>query len=331
MPITSLSTRYSLTEADPHESRGEFASEVRKGLASVPKQLPCRFLYDEVGSQLFEEICDLPEYYLTRAEDEILERSSDEIASCLAEPVALVELGSGSSTKTRRLIEALLRRQGRLRYVPVDISRSILDESARSLLESYGGLEIHAIAAEYQEGLRHVRRERTRAKLLAWLGSNVGNFDRAAAAGFLRTIRAAMRDEDHLLIGVDLRKGADVLEPAYDDPAGVTARFNKNLLGRINRELGGHFDLDRFEHRATWREREGRVELGLVSREAQTVAIDGLDAAVEFEAGEFVHTEDSHKYSLDELAALARESGMESVRHWLDAGERFSLSLLRPR
>jgi dimethylhistidine N-methyltransferase len=243
MRQSRLSSRYFLAESDPHDERATFGEEIAQGLRAARKWIPCRFMYDQAGSGLFEEICDLPEYYVTRAERQILEDHSDEIAGSFAEPVSLAELGSGSSLKTRLLIEAFLRRQGTLRYVPVDISRSMLDESARELLDDYGGLEIHAIASEYVDGLRRVGGETERPKLIAWLGSNVGNFDRAAASRFLRRIRDAMGERDRLLLGVDLRKDRAVLEAAYDDAAGVTARFNLNLLERINRDLDGGFDV----------------------------------------------------------------------------------------
>jgi dimethylhistidine N-methyltransferase len=328
MRQSRLSSRYSLAEIDPHEEHDAFREEIAAGLSAERKRIPCRFLYDEAGSGLFEEICELPEYYVTRAERQILEDHSDEIAACFAEPISLAELGSGSSAKTRLLIEAFLRRQGTLRYVPVDISRSMLDESARELLDDYGGLEIHAIAGEYLDGLRRVRGETGRPKLIAWLGSNVGNFDRAAAGRFLGRIRDALGERDRLLLGVDLRKDRTVLESAYDDAAGVTARFNLNLLERINRDLDGDFDVRGFAHRATYLEDEGRVVLELVSCRDQQVRIGALDLVVGLAAGEGIHTEDSYKYSFEEVAALAAAADLEVERRWLDARGDYSLYLL---
>jgi dimethylhistidine N-methyltransferase len=329
MESKPVSPRYALTESDPHHGLDDFAAAVSAGLGARPKTLPCRFLYDERGSELFEEICELPEYYLTRAERRLLEKHADAIAALLPTPIALAELGSGSSSKTRLLIEALLRRQPRLRYVPIDISRSILEESAGALLADYRGLEIHAIAGEYQDGLRHVRRETRVPKLVAWLGSNVGNFDRRSAARFLRGIREVLSDADRVLVGIDLRKDGFRLLRAYDDAAGVTARFNLNLLERINRELDGGFDVARFAHRAEWREAEGRVKLVLESREAQAVPIKGIDRVVRFERGEHIHTEDSYKYDFGEIDALARASGLTLEARWLE-DEGYSLNLLRP-
>jgi len=328
MTSTATPSRYTLLESDPHAQRASFAEAVAQGLGTDPKSLPCRFLYDAQGSDLFEEICRLPEYYLTRAEREILERRADEIAACAGPCEELVELGSGSASKTRLLIEAFLRGGRRLRYVPIDISRSALAESAKSLLGDYPRLEIHAIAGEYERGLRHLRADADAPRMIMWLGSNIGNFDRADAARFLTHVRDAMREGDRLLVGIDLRKDRRSLERAYDDASGVTARFNLNLLARINRELGGRFELDAFRHEAIWRAREGRVELSLVSRRDQEIAIRALDLVVKLRKGERIHTEDSFKYSLKEIAEVAREAGLCVVTRWFDAAERFSLNLL---
>ncbi|MGI8424186.1 MAG: L-histidine N(alpha)-methyltransferase [Chloroflexota bacterium] len=330
--------RYSLESIAPAEPAASFAEEVRSGLTATPKFLECRFFYDEAGSQLFEEICGLPEYYLTRAEREILASHADEIAQ-RAPAATLVELGSGSATKTRLLIDALLRLFGEpgeqhattLCYVPIDISREMLEDSSRALLAAYPRLAIHAVAAEYRDGLRRLRDAGFEGpKLVVWLGSNVGNFERAEAADFLRDVRSALHAEDRLLAGIDLRKSRAVLEPAYDDAQGVTARFNKNLLKRINDELGGHFDLKGFGHRAEYDEVEGRIEMYLVSRDAQTVSIDALDLRIAFAPGEAIHTENSYKYSAAEVDTLAAEAGFTVQTSWQDAAGRFGDYLLRP-
>ena len=326
----NASSRFTLIQAAVEGELPSFSEEVEAGLSAARKTLPCRFLYDEQGSQLFEEICDLPEYYVTRAEREILEHRADEIAACFSGRTMLAELGSGSSTKTRLLIEAFLRRHGGLRYVPVDISGKMLEASALELLEDYDALEIRAIHSEYHEGLRHVRALTDRAKLVAWLGSTVGNLDRNEAARFLRGVRAALGENDRLLIGIDLRKESGVLERAYDDSQGVTARFSLNLLERINRELGGRFELDDFRHQAIYRKSEGRVEIQLVSRRAQRVEIRALGMEVEFDEGEGIYTENAFKYSVAEVDALAAAAGMTVDHQWLDPEERFSLNLLAP-
>jgi len=320
--------RYTLLESDPHAQRASFAEAVAQGLGSDPKTLPCRFLYDAQGSELFEEICRLPEYYLTRAEREILEQRAGEIAAAAGPCGELVELGSGSASKTRLLIEAFLRSGRDLRYVPIDISRSALAESAKSLQGDYPLLEIRAIAGEYEKGLRHLQADADAPRLILWLGSNIGNFDRADAARFLTHVRDAMRARDRLLVGIDLRKDRRSLERAYDDASGVTARFNLNLLARINRELGGRFDLSAFRHEAIWRAREGRVELSLVSRRDQEISIRAQGLVVKLRKGERIHTEDSFKYSLREISEVAREAGLAVVHRWLDGAARFSLNLL---
>ena len=324
--------RLTLVEAD-RALPSDFAADVRAGLTAPRKQLSCRHFYDAEGSALFEEICALPEYYLTRAEQEILDAHAGAIVAAATPDAALVELGSGSAVKTRTIIEAALAARGRddkmVRYVPIDISRSMLLESSRALLEDYAAVEITAIAAEYRAGLRWLERQRE-PKLILWLGSNVGNFARPEAARFLRGVRAAMSPADRLLMGVDLRKPRAILEAAYDDAAGVTARFNLNLLARINRELGGHFELDAFRHRARWNERLGRVEIRIESLRAQQVRIDALRLDVPFRAGEKIYTESSYKYSFAEIERLARAAGLVVDERWLDGRRRFSVNLLAP-
>ncbi len=331
MPQASADTteeRFTLIEADA-ALPSDFAADVRAGLTAPQKRLSCRYFYDAEGSALFEQICELPEYYLTRAEQAILDQHAGEIVDGCPGDAAIVELGSGSATKTRALLEAALRRRTPVHYVPIDISRSMLEESSRALLGDYAGVEITAIAAEYRAGLRWLRRQRD-SKLVLWLGSNVGNFGRADAVRFLRGVHATLSPSDRLLMGVDLRKSRAALEAAYDDSAGVTARFNLNLLARINRELGGHFDLGSFSHRARWNERLGRVEINLESDRSQSVRIDGLGLEVAFDAGERIYTESSYKYSTAEIEQLARAAGMVVERRWLDAERRFSVNLLAP-
>ena len=323
--------RLTLVDVGTDDATDDLADAVRSGLEATPKSLPCRFFYDEEGSRIFEEICETPEYYPTRAEHSILERYAESIAGRFPSATDLVELGSGSSTKTRVLIEAFLHRHARLRYLPVDISRTMLEESALALLDDYDGLEIRAIAAEYADGLARIEREQPRRRLVLWLGSNVGNFSREAAARFVARVRDAIGEEDRFLIGIDLRKDAKVLEAAYDDAGGVTARFNKNVLVRINRELDGDFDVDAFEHRATYHRDAGTVSMHLVSSVRQRVAVGALDATFDFDAGEAIHTEDSVKYSPDEIDTLARAGGFDVETFWEDDDHCFRVSLFAPR
>jgi L-histidine N-alpha-methyltransferase len=331
MPRAQRSPRYAWIEQNRGARRDSFAQAVDDGLGTEPLSLPCRFFYDDVGSRLFEAICELPEYYLTRAEHEILARHANEIAARCPTPLFLAELGSGSATKTRLLIEAFLRHQGSLRYVPVDISQSMLDQSAQALLADYRGLEITAIASEYGDGLRHLGKDTRLPKLIAWLGSNIGNFPRADAHHFVAGIRDAMSADDRLLLGVDLRKDERALELAYDDAQGVTARFNKNLLARINRELGGSFDLADWSHRARVVDDGGRVEIGLVCRRSCGVRIAALGKSFRFARGDFIHTEDSIKYSQREIAELAVAASLRLEARWSDRERRFCVALLAPR
>jgi len=306
----------------------DLAAAVHAGLAATQKTLPCRFFYDQEGSALFEEICELPEYYVTRTEDEILRCRAPEIIAALPHRVDLVELGSGSSRKTRRIIEALLEHQRSLHYLPIDISATMLRETAQALSRDYPRLEVDPLALEYGAALERLPAKRQGPLLVLFLGGNLGNFDPAAAIGFLRQIAAAMQPGDGLLLGLDLHKEAAVLNAAYDDSQGVTARFNLNLLRRLNRELNADFDLDAFRHRAFYNEAEGRVEMHLVSLRDQGVRIAGK--CVEFRAGETIHTENSYKYTRAQIQALAHASGFSLQRAWTDEQAYFSVNLLTP-
>ncbi len=327
MAATS-SSRLVIHQATLPESENHFAGDVRAGLTSRPKTLPPKYFYDALGSQLFEAICLLPEYYLTRAETEIFAHHAAEVTAQLPSPVTVIELGSGSSIKTRLLIEALLARQGELHYQPIDISASILKHSAEKLLGDYLGLRITAQVNDYTRGLGSIARRSGERVLVLFLGSNIGNYMPEEARALLGEIRQALRAGDALLLGADLKKSAGTLEPAYDDALGVTAAFNLNLLLRINRELDADFNLAQFAHRAAFNEEESRIEIHLVSRIAQTVNIRSpkLQAGltVEFQAGEAIHTENSYKYNPAQLATLAGEAGFKPAKTWLDSEKRFS-------
>jgi len=310
------------------EPRAGLAEDVRRGLSSQPKRFLPKYFYDQLGSQLFEAICLLPEYYLTRAENEILERYADEIVSSVEGETTLLEMGSGSASKTRLIIEALLRKQPELLFIPVDISASALDSSSRILLQSYPQLKVEAYAADYFAGLAELKKKQRTRTLALFLGSNVSNFDPDEAHRFLHALRQVLRAGDALLLGADLKKERQVLEAAYNDALGVTAAFNLNVLARINRELGGNFDLTAFRHRAFYNEAAGRVEIYIESRRAQTVSIAQLEMEVEFGEGEQIHTENSYKYDLSEIGKLAAETGFTCARTWLDSEKRFSSNLL---
>lgn len=305
-----------------------FANDVRAGLTASPKFLFPKYFYDDLGSQLFEAICRLPEYYLTRAEREILSLHAQEIAGSIEGPVRLIELGSGSSEKTRYLIEALLERQKELHYIPVDISDASLEASSPDLLKAYPRLRITAYASDYFTALRAIAETGSTERTIAlFLGSNIGNFDPEEAQEFFREVRNVLRPGDALLVGADLKKSADILVPAYDDALGVTAAFNLNQLARINRELQGEFDIKKFAHRVLYNEELGRMELYLVSLANQTVRIRALDMEASFEEGETIYTESSYKFDLEQLSELARAPGFSLERTWFDNARRFSFNL----
>ncbi|MBL4770717.1 MAG: L-histidine N(alpha)-methyltransferase [Planctomycetes bacterium] len=332
MQLLNQSERFRLMGGPAPDMQAEFAADVLQGLSQPQKSLPCRHIYDAQGSRLFEEICALPEYYLTRAEAEILTQHSPAILAHMGQGFELVELGSGSAEKTRLLIAAALQSQTELHYRPIDISRDAIATSAVDLLADFPGLHIDGYASDYVTAL-HDLSASTDAKagprLILWLGSSVGNFDRPGAADFLRLLRAELRPCDALLLGADLRKQKPTLDAAYDDAAGTTARFNKNLLVRINNELGGNFPIEAFRYQANYEVDTGRVKMSLISTEACSVHIEQLDQDFSFEANEAIETEDSYKYSLAEIDTLAEASGFRVVDQWLDSRQRFSTSLLK--
>jgi dimethylhistidine N-methyltransferase len=308
-----------------------FAEAVRLGLLGRPKTLPWQYFYDEVGSNLFERICRLPEYYLTRTEDAILREHADAMVAGWDQAPAMIELGSGSSSKTRRLIAAAIRRFGWLHYIPIDVSPTILAESARVLAGRFPALRVTGHVANYRTELSRVAAKVSGPKLWVFLGSSLGNYDPEEANRLLARIARVSGPGDRLLLGTDLDKDPRVLEAAYDDAQGVTAQFNRNLLTRINRELGADFVPDRFVHRAIYRREAGRVEMHLVSRTDQVVRIPGADLrAVHFDEGESIHTENSHKYSPDALRSLARRSGYAEEAAWRDSQNLFQVQRWRP-
>lgn len=327
--------RLEIRTVDAAGARATFAEDVRSGLAEAPKSLPPKYFYDALGSKLFEAICLLPEYYLTRAEREILEANAGPILDAIGAPVEIVEFGSGSGEKTRVLFDAALDRQPELHYLPVDISEPALRASAETMLDEYVGLRITGYASDYDGAIASMcgdgRNGWNGRRLALFLGSNIGNLDETAACAFLAGVRSTLVQGDALLLGADLRKDARVLVDAYDDALGVTAAFNRNLLGRINRELGGDFDLASFRHEATYDEAAGTIRIHLRSRVAQTVTIASLGLHVDFDEGETIHTEDSRKYDVATIDRLAGATGFERTETWTDAAGRFSSNLLVAR
>ena len=326
-------TRLRFVEARVSQKPEMFSRVVANGLSAPQKSLPCRYFYDETGSRLFELICDLPEYYLTRTERSILEHHASQILVTAGDVSTLVEFGSGNACKTRILLDAAHNlaaehpdRARDLEYMPIDISGDFLYSAARSLLEDYPALRVTAIAAEYNDAMALLPVS-SAPRLFMFMGSNIGNFAPCEAAAFLGSIRSIMGDSDRLLVGVDLYKSAAVLEPAYNDAQGVTARFNKNLLNRINREPGADFNLDQFEHHAPFVESHSRIEMRLVSTCDQHVYIKALQRRFEFFEGEYIHTENSYKYTAEALAQLASEAGLTMVDRWMDERAWFAVCL----
>lgn len=327
-PQAVAEEKLSIRNLVTREPRAGLAEDVRRGLSREPKRFLPKYFYDQLGSQLFEAICLLPEYYLTRAENQILEKYADEIVASVNGDTTLMEMGSGSASKTRLIIEALLRKQNELLFIPVDISASALDSSSRILLQSYPQLQIEAYAADYFAGLAELGKTQRARTLALFLGSNISNFDPEEALRFLRALRAVLHEGDALLLGADLKKDKAVLEAAYNDALGVTAAFNLNVLARINRELGGDFDLRAFQHRAFYNEEIGRVEIYIESLREQTVSIEQIGMEVRFSEGEQIHTENSYKYDLSDIAELAGQTGFTRAHTWLDENKQFSSNLL---
>jgi L-histidine N-alpha-methyltransferase len=303
-------------------------AEIRAGLGGSPKRLPFECFYDDLGSALFEAITLLPEYGLTRAGRRLLERHAAEVAELLPVPLDVVELGSGSGRTPRILLEALARRAP-VRYVPVDISPAALEENAREL-ERVPGLTVEPLEASHLEGLEAgIARRRPGASVLAlFLGGNIGNFDRTAAAGFLSQLRRPLGAGDALMVAADLEKPEAVLRTAYDDPLGVTAAFNLNVLARLNRELGADFDLAAFVHRAYYDPRQRRVEMHLESTRAQRVRLPALGLEADFRRGETIWTESSYRFAAGEIASMAKEAGFRLLAEWTDEEWPFAQTLL---
>ncbi|MGW7400237.1 L-histidine N(alpha)-methyltransferase [Streptomyces cyaneofuscatus] len=296
-------------------------ADVLSGLTRHPKTLPPKWFYDARGSELFEDITRLPEYYPTRAEREILEERAEEIAA-VSGARTVIELGSGSSEKTRHLLEAL---DGLESYVPVDVSESALTGAAESLLAEHPGLSVHALIADFTGGLALPGTPGPR--LVAFLGGTIGNLLPEERAGFLHSVRSLLSPGDALLLGTDLVKDEETLVAAYDDASGVTAAFNKNVLNVVNRELGADFPLDDFEHVAVWNPEQRWIEMRLRARRALTVKIRELDLVVPFEAGEELRTEVSAKFRQEDVREELAAAGLQLAQWWTDAVGRFALSL----
>ena len=304
---------------------------VAEGLLSTPKWLPSWLFYDAPGSRLFDQITDLPEYYLTRTERAILAAHAAEIIGLAAEADALrlVELGAGSADKTRLLLAAAVERQDTVFYEPVDVSATALEDAQQRIEREIPGVLVVPRVLDYTREMELDGATPGERRLVLYIGSSIGNFEPEEALRLLTTVRGALGSGDSMLLGVDLAKSEDVLIPAYDDAAGVTAAFNLNVLTRLNRELGADFDLDMFRHRAIWNPAKSRIEMHLESCIDQTVCIPCLDLNIRFTAEETIHTENSYKYRVGQPEALLREAGFSPTVTWTDDQERFAVCLAR--
>jgi L-histidine N-alpha-methyltransferase len=309
------------------------ADDVRRGLEATPKTLPAYLFYDAEGSALYEQITDLPEYYLTRAEREIFETHSGDIVARVGavagRALRVIEMGAGSASKTEVLLRAAVAQQGRCAYVPIDVSSAAIHMARRRLRSVLPEVAVSPLIMKHEQALHVLHEASAASSLVLFIGSSVGNFEDQDAAALLGGLRDALGAGTWLLLGTDLRKSPEILLPAYDDSAGVTAAFNKNLLARINRELGGRFRLDRFRHVARWNDGASRIEMHLQSTLAQEIVIDELDLCVRFEAGETIHTESSIKYDLPRVQRLLGAGGFAIDTTFHDAARRFALHLAR--
>ncbi len=304
------------------------AMDVWRGLTGSPKTLPPWLLYDRVGSELFEEITELPEYYLTRTEHSIFETHADEMVEAAGPDLTLIELGAGTATKTDTVISAVLKQQRELTFYPVDVSPNALQVAVRCLTQAHERLTVDPIVADYTRGVPGMESISGR-KLLLYIGSSIGNFEPMEAAAVLARLRRSLASGDALLVGTDMVKDPSVLVPAYDDAQGVTARFNLNLLARINRDLGGNFDLNLFRHVALWNSDESRMEMHLESLEPQVVSLADLGLSVRLSRGERIHTENSYKFTMHMICSILQNAGFTLERTWMDEREWFGLHLAR--
>ena len=314
----------------------EFVKDVEKGLADKQKHISPKFFYDKKGSKLFEEICDQPEYYLNRSESLILKRSVDEIMDKLGEKqISIIELGNGNSLKTRILLKPFLANLRKVCYFPIDVSLKMLKKSIKDLSKEYVNLEIFGICSDYVSGLMKInnfmkmKNNIPKNKLIIFLGSSIGNFDPKEAKKFLYSLKRYIRQEDALLIGIDLEKDKRILDKAYNDKKCLTAKFNLNILARINRELDGEFKLSSFEHKSFYNIHEHRIEMHLESKLDQEVRVGAIKKTFHFKKGETIHTENSYKYSQNNLNELVKNAGLEMIQSFTDRKKQYTLILLK--
>jgi dimethylhistidine N-methyltransferase len=316
--LTIVNQRYQAIKKD-----GE---DVIQGLTQTSKSLPPKYFYDDRGSELFEQICDQPEYYPTRTEAWILSQYADEIAE-ITGGCELVELGSGSSTKTRILLEAYQKNAGDCRYVPIDVSGGMLATTVRQLQQTYPDFSIAGLQGTYEQALEHLKLTDWSSRMICFLGSSFGNFTRQESDGFLSKIALALKSGDYFLVGVDLQKPKEILLPAYNDSQGVTAAFNLNMLSHLNWRFQGDFDIKLFKHEAIYNQADGQIEMYLHCQKSHWVSLEQLDLQVFFEVGESILTEVSRKFDLGIMQKQLEVQGLKTVKIWTDPQQWFGLVL----
>ena len=322
--------------SDSFIQSNEFAGNVENGLSEKQKYISPKFFYDKNGSELFEQICDQPEYYLTRTETQILKKSIVQIIDTLGgNGISIIELGNGNSQKTRILLAPILAMLSNVSYFPIDVSLKMLQKSIKNLSQQYSNLNIFGICSDYVEGLTKINEFMSSKKrlpyrrLIIFLGSSIGNFHPNEAKDFLCTLSDLMRTSDLMLLGIDTEKDVDILERAYNDKNGITAKFNLNVLSRINRELDADFKLSLFEHKSFYNVDEHRIEMHLESRVDQTVTIGAIGKKFNFKKGETIHTENSYKYSRDRLNSLVKNADLQITKYFTDPRKQYMLILLK--
>lgn len=322
------------------KSKNEFKNDVLLGLSDpIQKSIPSKYLYDAVGSELFERITVQPEYYLTRTEIKILDIHANELIKDIPKEIILIELGSGSSKKTKFLLTEIMKKQNQLYYFPIDISFDFLNSVVTNLQKSFSNVIVKGIPDDYINGINHCNNIlfennveiKSVCRLIIFLGSSIGNFEIGDARNFLKDIRLQIKNGDYLLIGFDLEKDVPLLESAYNDNEGVTSMFNLNLLNRINKELGGNFSIDNFSHHSFYNKDKKRIEMHILSNKKQQVFISSLNKQFYFEKNEAIHTENSYKYSLDDIEGIIKRAGFSMEKEFSDENNWYKLALLKPK
>ena len=317
-PLTVLDHHYQELSID--------GKDIIRGLTEKPKSLPPKYFYDDPGSQLFEQICELPEYYPTRTEAWILQQYADEIAE-ITNCCELIELGSGSSTKTQALLTAYQKISGNCRYLPIDVSGGILKTSVLQLQEKYPDIAIHGLLGTYEQALVHLKSNYLQSRMLFFLGSSLGNFNQEECDSFLNQVSQTLQPGDYFLLGIDLQKPQNILEAAYNDSQEVTAAFNLNMLSHLNWRFQGSFDISLFRHQAVYNQVDHQIEMYLHCQQSHFVSLEVLDLKVSFEVGESILTEISRKFNLATMAKNLADKGLKPLKTWTDEKEWFGLIL----